>query len=165
MKRFFAALAAGLLLLSAAACGSQTPQEEPVSSDPAALSIDVDTGMVKVPIMTVPPSASPTSTATATATPTPTPTAAPTPTPAPTPEPTPEPTATPEPAPEPAAADPYDYIGSSIDVFYAVFGYPNSSEYGTSCYGPGEDGILAYSGFTVYTYRPTEGTESIIDIE
>ena len=44
-----------------------------------------------------------------------------------------------------------------------MFGYPNSSDYGPSCMGPGEDGLLYYSNFTVYTYR-ADGSETVQDI-
>ena len=84
----------------------------------------------------------------------------PPPWPPPPPPPTPEPT--PEPDPEPQA-NPSDYIGSDINTFYSVFGYPNSSDYGPSCMGPGEDGLLYYSNFTVYTYR-VDGSETVQDI-
>ena len=84
------------------------------------------------------------------------------PEPVPTVTATPAPTPTPTPEPEPPA-DPYAYIGSDINSFYAAFGYPNSSEYGPSCMGPGEDGLLYYSGFTVYTYR-VDGVETIQDV-
>ena len=74
----------------------------------------------------------------------------------------PPPAPDPEPDPEPAA-NPADYIGSSVDALYAVFGYPGSSDYGPSCIGPGEDGQLYYSGFTVYTYREN-GVETVKDV-
>ena len=81
------------------------------------------------------------------------------PTPAPTPVPTPEPT--PEPTPQPAAS-PYDYVGYDIGTFYSLFGYPSSSEYATSCSGQeGDDGILYYGGFTVYTFRSASGSEVV----
>jgi predicted RNA-binding protein with TRAM domain len=31
--------------------------------------------------------------------------------------------------------------------------------------GDGQDGILSYSGFTVYTYRETSGNENVVDVE
>ena len=60
-------------------------------------------------------------------------------------------------------ASPYDYIGSSVGALYAAIGYPNGSEYAQSCIGAGEDGILYYSGFTVYTYREN-GVETVVDV-
>lgn len=58
---------------------------------------------------------------------------------------------------------PYNLIGSSVDALYGAYGYPNSSEYGPSCIGPGQDGVLYYSGFTVYTYSEN-GVETIQDV-
>ena len=34
-----------------------------------------------------------------------------------------------------------------------ILGKPKKSAYMAGCYGPGEDGILTYDGFIVYTYR------------
>lgn len=81
--------------------------------------------------------------------------------PEPEPEPTPEPE--PDPTPEPPQANPADYKGSDVSALYSVFGYPNGSDYGPSCLGSGEDGILYYDGFTVYTYRDDSG-ERILDV-
>ena len=78
-------------------------------------------------------------------------------------DPTPAPEPTPEPTPEPPAANPADYIGGDVNSLYAALGYPNSSEYGPSCIGPGEDGVLYYNGFTVYTYREN-GYERVEDV-
>lgn len=84
--------------------------------------------------------------------------------PAPDPEPEPEPEPQPEPEPEPEEKpSPGSFVGSSVDSLYAVYGSPNSSEYVPSCLGAGEDGILYYSGFTVYTYREG-GAESITSV-
>ena len=33
-----------------------------------------------------------------------------------------------------------------------------------SCIGDGEDGIWYYDGFTVYTYRGTDGSERVEDV-
>lgn len=41
----------------------------------------------------------------------------------------------------------------------ALIGEPKSADYVAGCYGSGEDGILNYGTFTVYTYR--EGTKEI----
>jgi len=38
----------------------------------------------------------------------------------------------------------------------ALVGEPDSSEYAASCAGDGEDGVLMYDGFVVYTYREGE---------
>lgn len=64
----------------------------------------------------------------------------------------------------PPAANPSDFIGSDVNALYGAFGYPNSSSYASSCMGPGEDGILFYGGFTVYTYREG-GVETVQSVE
>lgn len=58
-------------------------------------------------------------------------------------------------------------IDQDVSKIYEKFGQPNSSEYAPSCLNPGEngeDGMLIYDGFVVYTYR-TEDAESIQDVE
>jgi len=58
-------------------------------------------------------------------------------------------------------------IGQDVSKLYEIFDYPIISEYAPSCLNPGEggdDGMLVYSGFVVYTYR-TEDAESIQDVE
>ena len=51
-----------------------------------------------------------------------------------------------------------------LGTFYSVFGYPSSSSYGPSCMGDGEDGILSYGSFTVYTFRSADGSETVTDV-
>ena len=99
------------------------------------------------------------------------PTAAPTEEPAAT-----EPAAT-EPAAEPEetepAAEPEDSLletaktfeGADVNELIAAIGEPESSDYAPSCLGEGEDGNLYYDGFTVYTYRDTDGTETVNYVE
>ena len=99
------------------------------------------------------------------------PTAAPTEEPAAT-----EPDAT-EPAAEPEetepAAEPEDSLletaktfeGADVNELIAAIGEPESSDYAPSCLGEGEDGNLYYDGFTVYTYRDTDGTETVNYVE
>lgn len=103
---------------------------------------------------------------TSTPKPTPLPTATPKPTPTPTPKPTPTPAPTPEPTEQqpvaPTASDASAYIGSGVYSLYAAIGYPpNGSSYASSCLGEGEDGELYYNGFTVYTYRAADGSETV----
>ena len=50
--------------------------------------------------------------------------------------------------------------GQSTSALFAAIGQPQSSDYTTSCMGPGEDGNLYYDGFVVYTYR--EGDSEVI---
>lgn len=69
---------------------------------------------------------------------------------------------------EPAEEDPVEivrgYIDQPIEDLYAVIGQPESSDYAPSCMGEGEDGMLFYDGFIVYTYREGE-TETVYDVE
>ena len=48
-------------------------------------------------------------------------------------------------------------IDGSVEDLYALIGEPNSADYAPSCLGGvatgGEDGMLYYDGFIVYTYR------------
>ena len=70
-----------------------------------------------------------------------------------------------EPTPEPVQeASPYDYVGYDLGTFCSVFGYPGDSDYGPSCMGDGEDGILYYDGFTVYTFRSSDGSETVTSV-
>lgn len=65
-------------------------------------------------------------------------------------------------------ADPYETAVSMIDgdvqSLIDAIGEPNDSQYASSCLGDGEDGELYYDGFTVYTYRDVDGTESVYDV-
>ena len=54
-------------------------------------------------------------------------------------------------------------MGSSVDALYAAIGKPLSSNYASSCNGPGEDGELSYNGFVVYTYREN-GVETVVAV-
>lgn len=69
-----------------------------------------------------------------------------------------------------AAADPKALAqsceGGSVEALYALIGQPQSSEYAPSCLNPGqgEDGMLYYDGFVVYTYREGD-TETVEYVE
>lgn len=182
MKKLIAALLslfALTLLLSLAGCGGK---KEPASS--------LAPLPTPNPAPTAAPQASPPAKkATSSPRPTSASSAASSPTEAPTPEPTQEPTPEPEPEdsqPEDTPPDdgqvwvqpsgndpdgedpeppvhPRDFIGSSVEDLYASCGYPDSSEYGPSCVGPGEDGVLYYGYCTVYTYR-LDGVETVKDV-
>ena len=140
MKRFFALLLCALLALSFAGCGS--------SAAPASVS-----------------------------TPTPAPTAAPTQAPAAeTPAPATETPATeaPDQAPEESGADleavkalVLSMKGEPIEDLIAQIDMPIlSREYFSSCLVQGgQDGVLAYDGFTVYTLVQPDGTETVYDVE
>lgn len=90
--------------------------------------------------------------------------------PAPTAEATPAPSAAPEtPAPETPAPTPESageepsrmavaesFVGGEAAELIAAIGEPISADYASSCLGSGEDGILEYEDFLVYTYRNGE---------
>ena len=65
-----------------------------------------------------------------------------------------------EPSPLEAAKE---FEGAPLEDLIAAIGEPLSSDYAPSCLGPGEDGELIYSGFTVYTYREN-GVETVEDV-
>lgn len=52
-----------------------------------------------------------------------------------------------------------------MEDLIAAIGEPESSDYAPSCLGEGEDGNLYYDGFTVYTYRDTDGQETVNYVE
>jgi predicted small lipoprotein YifL len=68
------------------------------------------------------------------------------------------------------AADPAELAKSCIDKplseLIALIGEPESSDYAPSCLNPGqgEDGMLYYDGFVVYTYKEGD-TETVQDVE
>lgn len=55
-------------------------------------------------------------------------------------------------------------IGSSLSALTDAIGEPKNESYASSCLGDGEDGELSYDGFTVYTYRAPDGTETVYDV-
>lgn len=57
-----------------------------------------------------------------------------------------------------------DCIGKPLSALTEQIGQPASVSYASSCLGDGEDGELYYEGFTVYTYRDTDGSENIYDV-
>lgn len=103
--------------------------------------------------------------------PIPQPESEPEPDPAPQPAPVSEPEPIPEPEPE-TAPDPSDEglekalacADQDISVLYAAIGEPQSSRYEYSCSGPGDDGVLYYDGFVVFTYKEN-GVETVVDAE
>lgn len=56
------------------------------------------------------------------------------------------------------------YKDQPIEDLIAVIGEPEYSDYAPSCLGEGEDGMLYYDGFIVYTYREN-GVETVYDVE
>ena len=57
------------------------------------------------------------------------------------------------------------FEGAPLEDLIAAVGEPLSSDYAPSCLGEGEDGNLYYDGFTVYTYRDTDGSETVSYVE
>ena len=55
-------------------------------------------------------------------------------------------------------------IGSPLSSLTDAIGEPKNESYASSCLGDGEDGELSYDGFTVYTYRAPDGTETVYDV-
>ena len=55
-------------------------------------------------------------------------------------------------------------IDQPVSELYAQIGQPESSDYAPSCMGEGEDGMLFYDGFIVYTYREGD-VETVYDAE
>lgn len=172
MMRNFLSSMLGIMLciLIFAACGSSADEpsssllEDASPSPSASASPSPTTKPTAKP--TTKPTAKPTTSSTATPEPTqaPTPDPTPEPTQAPTPEPVPEPTPEPIPDPTPVPPSPYDYVGVDINTFYSVFGYPSSSDYGPSCMGDGEDGLLYYGDYVVVTYRDPSGSETVLSV-
>ena len=54
-------------------------------------------------------------------------------------------------------------IGQDVSLLYEALGEPISAEYSLSCNGPGDDGLLTYDGFIVFTYREN-GVETVFDV-
>lgn len=90
--------------------------------------------------------------------------------PEPVPEPESEPESEPEQSSEPETASSeglqkaLDCVDQDISALYAAIGEPESSHYEYSCSGPGDDGVLNYDGFIVFTYKEN-GVETVVDAE
>lgn len=73
-----------------------------------------------------------------------------------------------EDVPEEPTPDPVEIVRGMIDQpiedLYAQIGEPESADYAPSCLGDGEDGMLFYDGFIVYTYREGD-VETVYDVE
>lgn len=55
-------------------------------------------------------------------------------------------------------------VGKNVKTLIAGIGQPYYKDYAQSCFGPGEDGMLKYKGFVVYTYREN-GKETVQSVE
>ena len=73
-----------------------------------------------------------------------------------------------EDVPEEPTPDPVEIakglIDQPIEDLYAQIGEPESADYAPSCMGDGEDGMLFYDGFIVYSYREGD-VETVYDVE
>lgn len=97
-------------------------------------------------------------------------------------EPQPEPAPEPQPEPQPEEPKPVDppaeekeltsaekkaiavsLVDHPVSELYAAIGKPISSDYAPSCLIDGDDGILEYDGFTVYTERGAD-YETVYDV-
>lgn len=66
----------------------------------------------------------------------------------------------------PTVDDALAFVDQDVTALYAAIGEPVSSSYEYSCSGPGDDGILTYDGFIVFTYREKDGSaETVVDAE
>ncbi len=54
-------------------------------------------------------------------------------------------------------------VGSPAEEAVKLLGDPASTDYASSCLGPGEDGEWEYDHFVVYTYK-NEGSEEVVDV-
>ena len=66
----------------------------------------------------------------------------------------------------PTVEDALACVDQDVAALYEAIGAPLSSSYEASCMGDGDDGILEYDGFIVFTYREKDGSaETVIDAE
>lgn len=66
----------------------------------------------------------------------------------------------------PTVEDALAFVDQDVTALYEAIGEPVSSSYEYSCSGPGDDGILQYDGFIVFTYREKDGSaETVLDAE
>lgn len=192
MKKLLVILTACLLALSLlAACGETVtpePQETASEADPAPVPEEAETApaqedAAEEPVDETPaaekPAAGETEAQTDADTPEPVtdlePVAKPEPVVEPEPAVEPEPTGdqtsastgSQPPTEGPAAAtleDVQALVGQDVANLYAIAGQPQDSHYEYSCSGPGDDGILYYQNFIVFTYVE-DGVETIVDAE
>lgn len=66
----------------------------------------------------------------------------------------------------PTVEDALAFVEKPVQELKNAIGEPLESYYEYSCSGPGDDGILTYDGFIVFTYREPDGvTEKVVDAE
>ena len=186
MKKLLVILTACLLALSLlTACGETVtpePQETASEADPASVPEEAETAptqedTAEEPVDETPaaekPAAGETEAQTDADTPEPVTDSEPVakPEPAVEPEPTDDQTSastgSQPPTEGPAAAtleDVQALVGQDVANLYAIAGQPQDSHYEYSCSGPGDDGILYYQDYIVFTYVE-DGVETIVDAE
>ena len=77
----------------------------------------------------------------------------------------PEPPVEEEPA-GPTVEDALAFVDQPLSDLIEAIGEPLEEYYEYSCSGPGDDGLLTYDGFIVFTYREPDGSaEVVIDAE
>lgn len=80
-------------------------------------------------------------------------------------EPAEEPPVEEEPA-GPTVEDALAFVDQPLSDLIEAIGEPLEEYYEYSCSGPGDDGLLTYDGFIVFTYREPDGSaEVVIDAE
>lgn len=66
----------------------------------------------------------------------------------------------------PTVEDALAFVDQPLSDLIAAIGEPLEEYYEYSCSGPGDDGLLTYDGFIVFTYREPDGSaEVVIDAE
>lgn len=66
----------------------------------------------------------------------------------------------------PTAEDALAFVDQDVSALIEAIGEPLSRSYEASCAGDGDDGILEYDGFLVFTYREPDGSaETVVDAE
>lgn len=71
-----------------------------------------------------------------------------------------------EDVPMPTVEDALAFVDQPLSDLIEAIGEPLEEYYEYSCSGPGDDGLLTYDGFIVFTYREPDGSaEVVIDAE
>ena len=71
-----------------------------------------------------------------------------------------------EDVPMPTVEDALAFVDQPLSDLIEAIGEPLEEYYEYSCSGPGDDGLLTYDGFIVFTYREPDGSaEVVVDAE
>ena len=66
----------------------------------------------------------------------------------------------------PTVEDALAFVDQPLSDLIEAIGEPLEEYYEYSCSGPGDDGLLTYDGFIVFTYREPDGSaEVVVDAE